>query len=214
MPEVILNSKSENTFKTYNSYFKAWCVFCNKHGFVSVPANPAHIAIYLTSFNDHSISSSKINAIVYSISWAHRINGNSDPCKSNLVIQTKEGVLRNISKPKISKSPFSTEHIKQIVALYGTDDNLLNCRFVVMCLLSFAGFLRFDEVINIKMTDIKLSDQQLNILIRRSKTDQFKLGSEVVIAATGKFTCPVKHLLKYIKLANLKEPLMNTFLGK
>ena len=43
---------------------------------------------------DSRSSASKVNMAVYSISWAHEIAGLEDPCKSNLVKQIKQGVIR------------------------------------------------------------------------------------------------------------------------
>ncbi|WAR10357.1 hypothetical protein MAR_035433 [Mya arenaria] len=82
----LLNAKSKNTFKTYSSYFKAWGRFCDEHGLQTIPAQPHHIAIFLTSYADQNISLSKLNAMVYAIAWAHSIAGYQDPCKSSLVI--------------------------------------------------------------------------------------------------------------------------------
>jgi len=204
LPQVLMNSKAKNTFKTYNSYFKSWCQFCDTHGFPSIPAQPHHIAVYLTSYAQDSFSLSKLNALVYSISWAHTVAGFQDPCKSSLVVQTKEGLARILAKPKAPKQPISPEHVLKIVSVYGFDANLMNSRLVVMCLLSYAGFLRFDELINLRMNDIVFQDSYIKIFIRKSKTDQYKSGSDVVIAKTGLSTCPVYHLSKYVELAGLK----------
>ena len=91
---------------------------------------------------------------VYSISWAHEIAGFSDPCKSSLVKQVKEGVIRILSKPAVAKEPLTPEIIQKIVQAYGTGTNLLDLRFVTMCLLGYAGFMRFDELVNIRRSDI------------------------------------------------------------
>ena len=43
--------------------------------------------------------------------------------------------------------------------------------------------------------DILFEDKQINLFIQKSKTDQLKHGSWLVIAKTGKDTCPVKFSL-------------------
>ena len=56
---------------------------------------------------------------LYSISWAHGIAGFSDPCKSSLVKQVREGVIR-----KISKSPVSKERLyKRLFMHMGLEQN-------------------------------------------------------------------------------------------
>ena len=55
-----------------------------------------------------------------------------------------------------------------------------------MCLLGYTGFLRFDELVNIRRNDILFEDKQIRLFIQKSKTDQFKNGFWLVIAKTGK----------------------------
>jgi hypothetical protein len=51
-----------------------------------------------------------------------------------------------------------------------------------MILLSFAGFLRFDEVSSFLCSDVKIECEYLFLFIRKSKTDQYRNGNEVLIA--------------------------------
>ena len=140
LPQLVLNSKADNTRKNYMYNFKQFSVWCNKYGYKSVPASNHHVAVYLSYLTDSNPSVSKINMAVYSISWAHEIAGFSDPCKSSLVKQVKEGVIRKLSKPAVAKEPLTPEIIQKIVQAYGTGTNLLDLRFVTMCLLGYAGF--------------------------------------------------------------------------
>ena len=74
-----------------------------------------------------------------------------------------------------------------------------------MCLIKFFFFfLRFDELVNIRRNDILFEDKQIKLFIGKSKTDQLKNGSWLVIAKTGKDTCPVKYLCMY--LSAFKNP--------
>ena len=44
----LLNSRSDNTVKTYCYGFLKWEKIIIKHSFVSLPAMPIHVALYLT----------------------------------------------------------------------------------------------------------------------------------------------------------------------
>jgi len=61
-------------------------------------------------------------------------------------------------------------------------------RLTTACLVAFAGFLRFSELIALKTTDI--SDAMV-IKISYSKSGQLRKGDEVIITRSGKATCPV-----------------------
>ena len=171
------------------------CIILKKK---SVPAANHHVGIYLSYLFDSHPSVSKVNMAVYSISWAHEIAGYPDPCKSSLVKQIKQGVIRKVGKPVTPKEPLTPEDIKLIVQVYGNGSNLIDLRFVTMCLIGYAGFLRFGELVNIRRNDIHFEDKQIRLFIGKSKTDQLKCGTWLVIAKTGKDTCPIKFLCMYL----------------
>ncbi|XP_067676133.1 integrase/recombinase xerD homolog [Haliotis asinina] len=71
-----------------------------------------------------------------------------------------------------------------------------------MSLLSYAGFFRFSEVVNIKRNDITF---EISIFIRTSKTDVYRDGRTVLISVTSSPTCPVTMLKRYLEAADLVE---------
>ena len=79
------------------------------------------------------------------------------------------------------------------------------------CLLSFAGFLRSDELVNIRPCDLKFGDSHLTLHLPWSKTDQWQQGVEMLIARTGSETCPVAMVEEYMRrgriTANSKDKL-------
>ena len=68
-----------------------------------------------------------------------------------------------------------------------------------LCLMSFAGFLRFDELANIWPCDLDIREDHLTIQIPCSKTDQLSQVNEAVVAKTGSKTCPMAILVTYIQ---------------
>ena len=69
-----------------------------------------------------------------------------------------------------------------------------------MCLLGYAGFLRFDKVVNTRIRRRDFFIQEMKIVILK-----FYLGSWVVITLTNKETCPVKYLQMYLSVFNIHE---------
>lgn len=64
--------------------------------------------------------------------------------------------------------------------------------------MSFAGFFRFNELVNLRPLDCKIEGNIMRIPIVRSKTDQFRQGDEVVVTRTSSATCPVAMLESYM----------------
>ena len=88
--------------------------------------------------------------------------------------------------------------------MYGQDkDNLPNLRFVTMCVVGFYGFFRFDELSNLKRSNINFSENYVEVKLERSKADTLRHGSLVSISATGEITCPKLCLMNYFEAAKI-----------
>ena len=72
-----------------------------------------------------------------------------------------------------------------------------------MALLLFAGFLRYNEIAQLKIQDVIICDTHLQLAIQKSKTDQYRKGNELVIHKSNKITCPVLNLEKYMRVASI-----------
>ena len=80
--------------------------------------------------------------------------------------------------------------------------SLYNIRLVVICLLAFAGFLRFDELTKLVRSHAKVENDMLKLFIQSSKTDQYRDGAWIV-ASSRKATCPVAMMNRYLDRTGL-----------
>jgi hypothetical protein len=76
-------------------------------------------------------------------------------------------------------------------------------RLLVICALSYTGFLRYDELSNIKANNITVDEQYVDIFIGKSKTDCHRNGKKVLIAKLNTPQYPVTILQCYIREANI-----------
>ncbi|VDI82350.1 Hypothetical predicted protein [Mytilus galloprovincialis] len=187
LPEIVLKSKAQNTVKKYNYAFRSWCKWCKNYDSVnSMPATDYHVSLYLIYLMQNECSSSKIEEVIYSIAWAHNIAGYNNPCASELVKKNvAEGAKRQLSRPCSKKEPITPEILTQLVNRFGSTENLLDKRIVTMCLIGYAGFLRFSEIVNIRACDIQFQSTHMSIFIEKSKTDKYRQGSCVIIAKSN-----------------------------
>ena len=65
-------------------------------------------------------------------------------------------------------------------------------------LLSFTGFLRFDEASRIRRSDISLHEDFLSVRITKSKTDQMCRGGNILIARSSTDLCTLTWMVKYL----------------
>ena len=76
---------------------------------------------------------------------------------------------------------------------------------LTLCVLGYAGFFRFDELVQLRRCDFQFEDSFMRIFVQRSKTDIYRDGAWVVIAKTFKPTCPVLLTLRYFAAASFSE---------
>ena len=93
--------------------------------------------------------------------------------------------------------------MQAMVEAAGMEPSLTEVRLLAVCLLAFAGFLRCDELIKLRCSDISCNAEGMQVSIKSSKTDQYRDGDEVVIARTGTPTCPVNIMTRYFDMAGL-----------
>ncbi|XP_071139880.1 integrase/recombinase xerD homolog [Mytilus edulis] len=201
---IVRSSKAISTNKKYDVYFKKFKEWCMTHKVIPLPASVSSVAVYISGLVQQSVSESVLLAHFYSIKWYHDFNLVCNPCEDKLIQMMIEGAKRILSKPVLKKEPITADHLQKIVDKIGSDRaHLPNVRICAMMLVGYAGFLRYSEIANLKMCNIKFFDTYVSLNIETGKTDVYRRGNNVIISKTNLPTCPVVWLLTYINLAKL-----------
>ncbi|MEW8548151.1 MAG: tyrosine-type recombinase/integrase [Candidatus Thiodiazotropha sp.] len=201
MSNYMLKSRSDSTVSKYFYSFKRWEKFIVSKGGCALPANPIHVALYLTELLDSGNSDSVITSALYGIKWVHKTCDLQDPTDntfvSNLVEAAKRIAVRSVKK----KQPVTVDMLKSLCAKYSSSSDLLVIRDLCMILLSFCGFLRYDEISSLRCNDIQIFDSYLILKIKKSKTDQYRQGDEVPISKGSSIACPLRMVLRYLEVS-------------
>ena len=84
---------------------------------------------------------------------------------------TLAGVQRFLARQTIKEEPITVSQLERLVASKAVSmASLYNIRSVVICLLAFAAFLRFDELAKLIRSHVKIEDVMLKLFIQSSKT--------------------------------------------
>ena len=201
---------------TYSRGFDTWRKWASQFDEVKLfPAKDMFVALFLTSMIQESESFNKVNQVYYSLKLLHDVFGSKNRYKSSLVKLVLESAERKLSKPVQKKEVIKPIHLRNLTTMLTKDGkrNLFNICTLTMCLISYAGFLRFNELVNIKRSDIHFRKAYLKLFIEKSKTDLYRDGSWVLIAKTGSLTCPYNMIRHYLKLANIPKASEEFILG-
>ena len=205
LPDVALTGRAPTTPSKYSSTYMRWKSWAQDHGLSAFPASPFHFAIYLCHLMTEAKTTSPLESAVHIIAWIHQLGGEPSPTEHPLVKSILAGAQRLLAH-RTTKEPITVSQLEQFVTRKADAmASLYNIRSVVICLLAFAALLRFDELAKLVRSDVEIKGDMLQLFIESSKTDQYRDGAWVVVASSGKVTCPVALMSRYLDRANLSD---------
>ena len=196
LPGTVLHSRAESTTKKYMGAFRRWKAWAVQHQLPVLPAKESHVALYLQHIGETVQSKSAAEDACNALAWIHSTAGLVSPISSPLVKVTLQRILARLVH---KKAPATVRMLEQMVDEAKQSGTLADMRLTAACLVAFAGFLRFSELIELKTSDVTFREDAMVIKISHSKNDQLRRGDEVIIARSDRATCPVAYLESYLR---------------
>jgi len=217
--ETLLNlqsSKANNTVRAYKSDFNDFELFCVQNGLKSLPTEPKVVSLYLTHLSSKNIKMSTLKRRLVSIGVIHRLKGHYLDTKHPIIIENIIGIKRRKGSIQKGKKPLLINNLKTIINIideYNKKD-IKKIRDRTIILMGFSGGFRRSEIISLDYEDLDFVNEGLKINLKRSKTDQFGLGSVKGLPYfDNNQYCPVRSLKRWIEISEIKSgPLFRRFL--
>ena len=171
------------------------------------PSNDLAITIYILSLIQIGKSVSVINQFVSAARWLHKLAGHKDPTRSHIVHTVVDGARRSLGRPNNPKEPITTKDISRICSSLKNSQGLLDLkglRLMAYILVSYAGFLRYEEAIKLRREDIAFHGTYIALFLQTSKTDVYRNGHTILIARTKTKLDPFIFLYRYLAMANIE----------
>eukprot|EP00731_Ephydatia_muelleri_P008337 Em0004g675a len=185
LPATVLRSRSDSTTKKYLGAFQRWKTWAEaRQGVPSFPVHELHLVLYMQHLSESTESKAAVEEAVHALSWLHGLAGLQPFSGSPLVKATLEGLRRILAKPKVRKEPVTADMLKAMVEAAGPAPSLKEVRLLAVCLVSYAGFMRCDELLELRGSDVTFNAEGMVVKIESSKTDQYREGASLVIART------------------------------
>jgi integrase len=197
--QLLQQARAPSTNAAYGRAFKQWSDWANQYPeVIALPAEPLHVAFYLTHISRSAKSFAVINLALCSIAWAHTIAGLASPSKDVFVSEVVNGIKRKLAKPSTKKDPIEPQNIEQIFDIINYT-SLTDVRNSTIIIIAYYALLRFDELRSIKSSHLAFLPGHVEITIPKSKADQLRLGNSVLVARLGGPWCPVLLLEYYLR---------------
>lgn len=199
----ISNAKSENTKKAYRSDWRDFELWCQANGLISLPASPATVAAYLSD-KATSLKVSSLERRLVAIRQAHAISGHSFEKNNPCISETLKGIKNTHGTAQVMKAPIVIDELREMVKVLKKD--IIGIRDKALLLIGFTGAFRRSELVGICFEDLNFTKEGVEILLRRSKTDQEGKGAIVPIPyGSNPETCPIRSLLAWLEVSKIEQ---------
>ena len=168
---TVMQSRANSTTTKYLDAYKRWKLWASLHAIPAFPVWDVHLVLYMQYLAEQKSSKSAAEEIVNSLAWLHQVAGKPSPSHSQIVKSTLGGLQRMLVKPVKKKKLMSKEILAEMVDDVHKNSSLSYLRLMAACLVSFAGFLRAEELSQLRVCDISIGEKWMVINIAKSKTD-------------------------------------------
>ena len=177
------------TLRAYRSDWAHYAAWCERMGFVAVPAAPAVVGAYLASLTDKAPTT--IRRRLAALAKMHRFNDLPWNAAHRDIRGPLEGLLRTQGRPVVKAAPLTLDLLRALLAT--CDVSARGRRDRALLLFGFAGALRRSELVALRVEDVAEVAGGLKIRILRGKTDQAGQGAEIGLPRGRHLeTCPVR----------------------
>lgn len=189
------NSASRSTLKAIASdiaHFKNWGG--------QIPASPETVARYVAE-HASSLAVSTLKRRLSSISQTHLDHGIPSPTANQTVRRTMQGISRVHGTARRQAAPLSVNDVASVVS--DIEDQPTGHRDRALILLGFAGAFRREELCGLERSCLEFTQSGVLVTISKSKTDQYAEGQTIQIPRSGKATCPVSALERWLDVSGI-----------
>lgn len=197
-------ARAPATHRAYRYQLQRFESWARALGLATGPAAPGTVALYIAACADEGLAAATISQAMSAIGAWHREKGLSSPCMHPQVREVWRGIARKIGIAQERKDPLEVATLRAM--LEAAPDDALGARDRALLVIGFAGGFRRSELVAVNVDDVTFVTRGVEILVGKSKTDQYGRGLTKVIA-TGdvETSCPVRLLRRWLEASRIVE---------
>ena len=169
------NSLAKSSKNTYDKNLRVYQSVMEQFKREPYPITIEKLKVFLTFQAHHGMTINTLKSYITGLSFYFKSKDLPNLTLTNEFKKFKSGLQRAFKEDSspFAKLPFKTEFFLQYLQIYDMND-IENIRMIFYMTLSFYGFLRISELLNLRKKDIVYDVQQNKLIlnIRYSKTDQ------------------------------------------
>ena len=171
----------------------------------ALPATPTMVADWLAKVASKLAPATIQRRMIAVHAW-HKQNGHASPILDGRVKQVFSGITRTVGGGvQRAVKPLMRDDLLAVLAAVERQRPLRAARDSALLLVMFSGALRRQSAADLRVDDITSHEYGIDILLRKSKTDQAGKGLVVSIPFAFGDRCPVKAIAKWRELAGIES---------
>ena len=170
-----------------------------------IPATPQMVARYMAAHADR-VKPGTLRRRMAAIAAAHTLLHRPSPTRSELVQATFRGIRRVHGTAQRQAKPLSLETLRKLARPRKDLEPMRDLRDRVLLVVGFAGGFRRSELARLTPLDLSFTPQGVEVVLRRSKTDQHGKGRVVALPVGPRPMCPVMLLKEWLTVLKREDP--------
>ena len=185
-------SIASSTKRKYDGLWSRWISYAAGHRMPTRPASGINVALFLANLAQKKKKTVCVAAAA-AISWNHTSHGLASPCSEVIVKSALAGARRSFASPVRRTEPFSLELLLRVVLGLPRPLSTSDLQFYFYIVIAFFGFFRYNDMKRLLIRDFTRQGPNLLVTLSSSKTDKFRAGAGVYLAANKNDValCPV-----------------------
>ena len=194
-------ARAPTTFNAYRGPWLKFCAFCDRIGVPFLPAEPRVAALFLGAelarCKAEGLGAGTVLQASAAISCYHWLVGLQSPSSASPQCKLVREIARRRCAPPGTnrKKGVTVEQVDLVVRHLVQKGKLDDLILAVAIILGFYGFLRADEIVQVRWGTIQWPTDCFQVFVPSSKTDQYMEGAWITIAfapQTSKVMCPAQ----------------------
>lgn len=169
-----------------------------------IPATVEQVTSYLAA-HYQTLAVATLERRICAIHWAHVQKGLASPVHDPAVKATLSGIRRTRGTAQRRVKAVVKDDLLQLLVRIDQEAPVKAARDKALLTVGFCGAFRRSELVALTLADLTKCSQGIELLIRRSKTDQEGEGRTVFIPKAKGVRCPVKALLAWLEVSGITE---------
>jgi site-specific recombinase XerD len=179
---------ADSTIRAYYADMRDLIYFCEKRGTVGLPIAGEDLCIYIAHLTQSGRTSASIRRVMAGVATIHKLNRFEDPTKDPDVLLEMRRMHRKLGRYSKQALGITSDILEKMIQ--ASEAGNRGSRDRALLLLAYDSLCRRSELVELRIEDIQIilknGKEQMSILMRKSKTDQYAVGKRIFVSQRTK----------------------------